>query len=186
MSVLQSKTMPRSSFKVLDSAYPHFVTSSIVNWIPLFRNPDLSEIVLNSLRYLQRQHILILYGYVIMEDHIHLIIEADDVSKTMRSFKSYTARKIIDHLMQTEDIPMLALLKKYKLESHIESTYQVWQEGFHPILLKNSEMMLQKIKYIHDNPVRKGLIKKPEEWKYSSASNYLGMEGLISVKITWY
>ncbi|MBM4067104.1 MAG: transposase, partial [Planctomycetes bacterium] len=54
-----------------------------------------------------------------------------------------------------------------------ESDYQVWQEGIHPQLILNEEMLMQKIEYIHYNPVRHGLVDAPEHWRYSSSRNYL-------------
>lgn len=51
--------------------------------------------------------------------------------------------------------------------------YKVWQEGYHPIAIDTDDFFQQKLDYLHENPVRKGFVEKPEYWRYSSARNYL-------------
>ena len=63
--------------------------------------------------------------------------------------------------------------------------YQFWQEGVHPEYIQNEDMMRQKVEYIHQNPVNRGYIDRPEQWRYSSARNYLGLEGLLEVHTQW-
>ena len=63
--------------------------------------------------------------------------------------------------------------------------YQVWQEGSHPQEIYGEKMLIQKIDYIHNNPVRRGYVDEAREWRYSSARNYGGMEGLLEVKTDW-
>ena len=55
-----------------------------------------------------------------------------------------------------------------------ESAYQVWQEGVHPQAIVGDEMMLQKLEYLHNNPVKRGLVAAPEHWRYSSAHEWCG------------
>jgi len=59
--------------------------------------------------------------------------------------------------------------------------YQFWQEGFHPKQIVGDDMLIQKIEYIHNNPVKRGYVEKPRHWRYSTARNYAGMDGLIEV-----
>lgn len=63
--------------------------------------------------------------------------------------------------------------------------YQVWQEGSHPQEIQDWDMMRQKLDYIHQNPVARGYVDLPEHWRYSSARNYMGEEGLIDVFKDW-
>ncbi|PKM35856.1 MAG: transposase, partial [Gammaproteobacteria bacterium HGW-Gammaproteobacteria-10] len=90
--------MPRSSYHVLMNPCPHFLTATINHWLPLFTRPQTVDIVLESWRFLQQNEGFRLYGYVILENHLHLIAASDDLSRDMRRFKSYTARRIIDFL----------------------------------------------------------------------------------------
>jgi putative transposase len=64
---------------------------TVVEWMPLFTNPDIVSLVLESLRFVQKEHQVILYAYVIMEHHLHLIASAPELGKTMKEFKSFTA-----------------------------------------------------------------------------------------------
>ena len=106
-SVVTSKTerryqegvdMARTRYKFLKGdCFPYFLTATTVNWLPLFRDPDIANIVIASLAFLQREKRLILYAYVLMENHIHLIASAENLSKETANFKSFTARQSIDH-----------------------------------------------------------------------------------------
>jgi len=82
--------MGKSRYKVVgNGAEPHFVTCSVVDWLPLFSNPVIAKIVIDSLLFLQEQRRLSLHAYVIMENHLHLIASADDLAKEIGDFKSY-------------------------------------------------------------------------------------------------
>jgi len=103
----------------------------------------------------------------------------------MRHFKSFTARQIIDLLEQRGVRVLLQQLRALKLRHKKESTYQVWQEGSHPQQIRDDEMMWQKIEYIHNNPVVRGYVDDPLDWRHSSARNYAGRPGLIEVVTDW-
>ena len=70
---------------------------------------------------------------------------------------------------------------RYKQPTKTRSTYQVWQEGFHPQQIVSEEMLHQKVNYLHHNPVRIGVVEQPEDWVYSSARDYAGGKGLIEL-----
>ncbi|MDX1590726.1 MAG: transposase [Balneolaceae bacterium] len=175
--------MGRSSYRVYDSDYPYFITSLIVEGYPIFAQPLAAEIVLNALCFLQKKRDTKLYAYVIMENHIHLVLQADRLSSKIQAFKSWTARAIIDAFKETGRYHQLRKLRKAKNPSHIDSVHQLWQEGFHPKHIFSNAMMIQKIEYIHQNPVKRGFVDREEDWTYSSARNYLGMRGLIPVTL---
>jgi len=80
---------------------------------------------------------------------------------------------------------LLQQLRALKLRHKKESTYQVWQEGSHPQQIRDDEMMWQKIEYIHNNPVVRGYVDDPPDWRHSSARNYAGRRGLIEVVTDW-
>jgi len=175
-------TMGRSRYHVLGNQ-PHFLTCTVVNWMPLFGKVELAQIVLDSLNFMQRQQRLALYGYVIMENHLHLIASAANLSKEIGNFKSFTARAIIDLLERNNANYILNQLKFYKLQHKTDQSYQVWQEGFHPQAILSEEMLRQKLDYIHNNPIRRGYVDEPDHWRYSSYRNYMGLPGLLSVDL---
>ena len=158
---------------------------TVVEWIPLFMNPEIVSILFQSLRFDQSNRQLILYAFVIMENHLHLIASAPELSKIMKEFKSFTARSIIDYLEEQKSFDLLEKLRRAKLPYKTQSDYQVWQEGSHPQEIHSDEMMRQKIEYIHNNPVRRGYVDEPKYWRYSSARNYEGFDGLIEVCMDW-
>ena len=95
--------MGRSRYKIYEPTYPHFITCTVLNWIPLFTRKESVEILLESFRYLQKTDNLKLYAYVILENHIHIVAQSDDISKSMEKFKRHTARKLI-MLLQKENV----------------------------------------------------------------------------------
>jgi putative transposase len=177
--------MGRTRYKIYSDQQPHFFTITIVEWIPLFMNPAIVALVLESLRFVQKERQVILDAYVIMEHHLHLIASGPDPGKTMKEFKSFTARKVIDFLKGHNSVPLLEKLRRAKLRHKKESEYQLWQEGSHPEEIHNEKMLIQKIEYIHNNPVRRGYVDEPKHWRYSSARNYEGEKGLLEIKTDW-
>ncbi|MGZ5051320.1 MAG: REP-associated tyrosine transposase [Methylobacter sp.] len=177
--------MPRSRYRVQDNPHPHFLTATINHWLPLFTRPETVNIVLDSWRFLQREAGFRLYGYVILENHLHLIAASDDLSRDMQRFKSYTAKQIIEHLEQRRSTKLLELLAFFKRAHKQDATYQVWEEGNHPQIIESETVMRQKLDYIHWNPVKRGYVDLPEHWRYSSARNYAGQLGLIEVVRDW-
>ncbi len=176
--------MGRDRYKILDPAAPYFVTCTALQWLPLFAQPAHARILLDSLQYLQSEAGLTLYGYVILENHCHLLGRSPNMGKTLASFKSYTAREIVDRLAERHS-PALELLAFHKARHKTDREHQVWQEGSHPEQVEGEAMMLQKLTYIHNNPVARGNVDDPLHWRYSSARNYSGMQGLIEVTTQW-
>jgi len=161
------------------------MTETIVNWLPLFSNPDVVSIIYDSWRFMIDHKRLCLYAYVIMENHLHLIASSDAISKEIGDFKSFTARKIIDYFEDRGSKRILDELAFYKLAHKTDREHQFWQEGSHPEFIKDREMMVQKVEYIHNNPVKRGYVDEAAHWRYSSARNYAGLKGLLDVVTEW-
>jgi REP element-mobilizing transposase RayT len=178
--------MARSRYKIFEDQYPHFFTSTIVNWIPIFGSRPIAQIILDSLQFLQDNDRLIVHAYVIMENHLHIIASSENLSKEIGNFRSFTARKIIDFLNERNAKNVLKQLAYYKLRHKKDRDYQLWQEGTHPQRVHDLAMMQQKIEYIHNNPVKRGYVDDPIHWRYSSARNYAGQPGLLNVDMGWF
>jgi REP element-mobilizing transposase RayT len=177
--------MGRSRYKIHEPTYPHFITCTILHWIPIFTRTETTDIIFNSLKYLQQTDNLKLYAYVILENHLHLIVQSDDLSKSMESFKKYTARQIIDLLKMRNVTTILNQLSFYKKAHKDDREYQLWQEGIAPKLIQDDEMMVERINYIHNNPIKRGYVDEAKHWRYSSARDYEGDVGLIEVEKFW-
>jgi REP element-mobilizing transposase RayT len=163
--------MGRSRYKITDNTAPHFVTFTVLHWIPIFTNPATVNIIFNSLKFLQKEGLKI-NAFVILENHMHFILQSDNLSKDIQRLKSFTAKKIINFLQQKNIKTILEQLAFYKKSHKNQTHYQLWQEGCHPEIISTVGMMRQKIQYIHDNPVKRGYVDFSEHWRYSSYRNY--------------
>jgi len=177
--------MSKSRYRVIEPTAPHFLTCTLVGWMPLFARPEVVQVILDSWRFLQGQSRLTLHGFVIMENHLHLIASSEHLAKEVAAFKSYTARQIIDGLEARNDVPILAWLKEHRELYRTDREHQFWEIGSHPQAIMTPDMMRQKLDYIHNNPVRRGYVDAPEHWRYSSARNYAGQPGLLNVNVDW-
>ena len=177
--------MGRSRYKITNPQLPHFITLTVLHWIPVFTRPDTVTILLDALRYLANDGLKV-YAYVILENHCHFVVQSDELGRDIARFKSFTARQIIQYLSENGVNQILDQLAFYKKAHKKDQGYQFWQEGVHPELIQNDMMMRQKVDYIHFNPVKRGYVDQPEHWRYSSARNYLEQPGLLEeVYVQW-
>jgi REP element-mobilizing transposase RayT len=168
----------RSNYKIIEKNGIYFVSSTIIEWIPVFTSKKYFKIMIDSLNYGKSEKGLKIYFYVIMDNHFHIIVKHPDLSDLMRSLKGFTAVKILEELHKDKNKWKLDLFKYYR-KKFKSTTYQVWQEGFHPQLISSDKMLAQKVEYLHYNPVKRGLVNNPEDWKYSSANNREWDDSLI-------
>ena len=175
--------MGRSRYIITDPISPHFMTCTVVEWLPVFTRQATVQIILDCWLY-QRQHSgLKLYGYVILENHLHFVDQAPNLTKCVASFKAYTARQIIDHLQSQKAVTLLQRLHFAKAAHKHDRQFQFWQEGIHAELIFSETIMREKLDYIHQNPVKRGYVGVPEHWRYSSAGHYAGIGGLIDIDL---
>lgn len=177
--------MSRSRYRIFETHYPYFLTCTIVEWLPIFTRKETVQIILDSWKFLQANGRMEIFGYVVLENHLHLIASSPDLSKEIGDFKSFTARQIIDLLKRKHVRVLLDHLQRFKANHKVDRDFQFWQEGSHPQQIQNGEMMRQKLEYAHYNPVKRGYVDEPTHWCYSSARNYAGKPGLIEVRTNW-
>ncbi len=130
--------------------YPYMTTTVILNREPILNDTEIADIMLKVILSGSKQKWYYLLSFVIMPEHIHLVIipEGKKISECMKSVKGFSGWKIN---------------KKYNKKGSI------WQSGFYNWILDSQEKVLSRIKYIEENPVRKGIVERPEDYKYSSA-----------------
>ncbi len=177
--------MGRSRYKIYEPTHPYFITCTVLHWIPIFTRTQSTDILFDSLKFLQKSDNLKITAYVILENHLHMIVSSDDISKTMAKFKSYTAKELINLLQKSNAKTILEQLAFYKKAHKTETTYQVWQEGIQPKLIVDEKMMIDRINYIHNNPIKRGYVEEAKHWRYSSARDYEGITGLIEIEKWW-
>ena len=157
----------RSHYKINDPEGIYFTTSSIIEWIPLFISKSYFDILVESMKYCQSEKALKIYAYVILDNHFHMICQSSDLSRTMQSLKRQTSRSILKKLEHDQKDWILNLLKFYKKRHKHNSQHQLWQEGYHPKQITSDDIFRQKVEYIHHNPVKRGYVELPENWRYS-------------------
>ena len=173
--------MGRSRYIITEADKAHFMTCTVMEWLPVFTRPETVQIILECWQYQRQYSGLRLYGYVVLENHVHFIAQAPDLRRCVSSFKSFTARQIIDYLLAQHATRLLERLRFSKRAHKVDRNYQFWQEGVHAELIFSETMMREKLTYIHANPVKRGYVSLPEHWRYSSASFYEQGTGLIDI-----
>lgn len=163
---------------------PHFVTVTVLHWIPVFTRPATVEILFETLKFLSAEGLKV-YAYVILENHLHMVVQSSQLDRDLARFKSFTAKRLIAFLDEHKINTILEQLAFYKKAHKGDRTFQFWQEGVHPEWIQNEEMMKQKIDYIHYNPVKRGYVDDAVHWRYSSARDYAGVSGLMDVCRQW-
>ena len=173
----------RSRYKIAELEAPHFITCTIVGWLPVFTRAKYFDIIIASLTFCRKQKGLRLHAYVILDNHLHLMVSSDNLSQVIRDFKRHTAKGILALGRQDDKQWLLKQFEFFKCGHKVESSHQVWQEGVHPQAITSEEMLRQKLDYIHFNPVKIGLLDCPADWRYSSARNFSGSEGVLEIDV---
>jgi putative transposase len=163
-------TVPRNSYMEIGNIY--FWTATINNWNQLLNPHDLKDIIINSLRYLSDKKKIKVYGFVVMPNHIHLIwelLEKNGKENAHVSFLKFTAHEFKKYLQLSNPL----LLLQYAVDAH-NKAYEFWQRDSMAFLLVKRETALQKLEYIHTNPMglRWNLCDDPVSYHYSSARFY--------------
>jgi len=173
-----------TAYKISDEGI-YFLTFQVVGWLDLFTRKDYRDIAIESFQYCQRNKGLNLFAYVIMSNHIHLLAQSEkgDLSGTIRDFKSNTSKRFMDFL----DDPVesrkdwIKIVFEYHGKYKNKQTNQVWTHEKHAEHIYSQKFIEQKINYIHNNPVRAGIVLRPEDYVYSSASNYADLDSVMEV-----
>jgi putative transposase len=140
----------------------YFITPTIKNWYYIFDRHNRWQIIADSIKFCQENKGLEVYAYVFMLNHLHLIIKSPDATSFLRDFKKFTSKKLIENIANSEP-QVLELFKS-------ENGYRFWKEDNQPKIIETEKFALQKMNYIHNNPVVKGYVDRPEYWKWSSAN----------------
>ena len=176
----------KEGYIIRDQSKAHFITATVVDWVDVFSRKAYRDCIIESLDFCIKNKGMVLYGFVIMSNHIHLIIQSDKnkLSDLIRDFKKFTAKTIL-HKIETEPESRADwMLKRFEFacKSHSRNEkYQFWQYGNHPEEIFSEKFFWSKLDYIHLNPVRAGIVVKASHYLYSSASNYVNDYGIITI-----
>uniref|UniRef100_UPI004048CAF1 REP-associated tyrosine transposase n=1 Tax=Flavobacterium sp. TaxID=239 RepID=UPI004048CAF1 len=178
----------KEGYVIRDQDKAHFITATVVDWIDVFTRQNYRDSVVECLNFCIKNKGMIVYAYVIMSNHIHIVVQSNEgkLSDLIRDFKKFTAKTILDKIQNESESRREWMLERFQkaTETHTRNkNYQFWQYGNHPEEVYSEKFLWSKIDYIHMNPVRSGLVKKIEDYIYSSASNYINNEGLVEVEL---
>ena len=167
----------------------YFVTITTVEWIDVFIRPAQKFLLIDSLSYCQEHKGLKIYAFCIMSNHIHMICQADEgrvLCDIMRDFKKHTSKQIVRNIIEYPESRrrwMLDIFKKACSHLNRNQTYKVWQNGYHAEIVFSDWFLIQKLNYIHNNPVAAQIVEQATEYIFSSAKNYANMGGILDIEI---
>jgi putative transposase len=177
-----------SSYKFHNPNGLYFVTFATVAWVDVFTRKEYAEILLESLRFCQKEKGLCVHSWCIMSNHVHLIISKTDkyeLHEIMRDLKKFTSSQIIKAIIGSNESRknwILWIFQAAGKENPNNKNYQFWQQDNHPLELTSGAFILQKLQYIHRNPVAAGIVTESQYYRYSSAIDYAGGKGLLEVE----
>ncbi len=163
------------------------MTLSIVNGIELFLNHDFRISVIESIKYCQRNKGLEVNAWCLTPNKLYMIAKATggiQLSSIICDLKKFTSKAILKQLKGATDEQSAFLLKQFKkaASKHRKPLeHKVWEEGYYPDELFSPDYILQKLNFIHVNPIEQGKIKRSWEFDFSSAKDYSGINGSINV-----
>lgn len=164
----------------------YFVSFAVVDWLDVFTRNEYKNIVLESLKYCQKEKGMEIIAWCIMTSHVHLIFRSTNDTKPetiLGDIKRFTSREIVKAIQENPRESRKEYLLKHFIENAEKSSnvknYQFWRHDNKPIELWSNAVIKQKINYIHQNPVEEGLVFKAEDYVYSSAIDYAGEKGYL-------
>jgi REP element-mobilizing transposase RayT len=177
-----------TGYQIKDQEGLHFLTFQIVDWIDIFTRKIYKDIIIDSFKYSIENKGFQIFAYVIMSNHIHLVAQSSigRLSDNIRDLKKFTSKRIISTILEINESRKEWLLTRFRFRASQHSrneVYQVWTHENHAMLLYSNEFIREKIEYIHDNPVKAGIVRNPEDYLYSSARNYASLEAPIDIPV---
>ncbi|MFA5986807.1 MAG: hypothetical protein WC819_05690 [Parcubacteria group bacterium] len=136
---------------------------TVARWYYLFDRHHRWHILADSLAYCREHKGLKLYGFVFILNHIHVIVQSPDVSGFVRDFKRFTSGEFRKNLIKNEPTVLKLFLDQ-------KGNYEFWQKTNMPKCIGLESFFQNKLTYMHNNPVRKNYVMKPEDWYWSSAN----------------
>ena len=175
------------SYQIKNQEALYFLTCQVVGWVDIFSRQLYRDIVVKSLDYCRKNKRLRIYAYVIMTNHVHLVVQSEGgyLSDTIRDFKRFTSNTILKEVsnnIHESRKEWLEMVFQYhaKFNSRVNDK-QFWTHENHAVELTDNKIIDSKVDYIHMNPVRSGWVFEPEDYLYSSARNYCGLQGQLEI-----
>jgi len=161
----------------------YFVSFAVQGWIDVFTRNEYKDILVENLKFCQKNKGLEIFAWCIMTNHVHLITGAKEgfrLPDILRDYKKFTSKALKNAIVKN-----IQESRKERMLQQFETPegFRFWRGDNKPIELWSNKVINQKIDYIHQNPVEAGLVFKAEDYVYSSAVDYAGEQGLLSVMV---
>jgi hypothetical protein len=179
------------NYRIRADGAVYFVTYSVVDWLPVFVSEAACRIVTDSLMFCHQNKGLRINACVIMPTHLHAILfhetfGTDPLRAALTDFRKFTGRQLSDLCARSSPACFVETLREASGE---DRQRRFWQPTRHPEVVETEPFWRQKLDYLHDNPRRKGLVRRAEHWRFSSAAYYLsdGREAcdFLVTRIAW-
>jgi putative transposase len=168
--------MPKGLKRYYGTGDLHFITCSCYQRQPWLDTAQRRDLLLKCLEEVRKEHRFVVLGYVIMPEHFHLLMsepQLGDPSTAMQSVKQRFAQRVMPRRRQRNPAPR-SLREPQPMP--------VWQPRFYDFNVWTERRRIEKLRYMHRNPVKRALVKEPEQWLWSSFRYYKYRDvGLVRV-----
>lgn len=161
--------VPNRLHRYYGAGYSHFITTSCYQRLPLLGSPRRRDLFLRVLEQVRRRYHFVVAGYVVMPEHVHLLISEPgrgNPSLVMQAIKQGFARRLLARLRRSEDA------RQFSLWSGPIERGRIWQPRFYDFVVFSDNKRVEKLRYMHRNPVKRGLVLAPEQWEWGSYRHY--------------
>lgn len=167
----------------------HFTTFNTVDWVDVFIRPVYKQVIVHTLNHFIDNKGLTVYAWCLMTNHLHLMAQAKEgyvISEIEKEFKTFTATKILEAIDTEPEARKDWMLKRFENFGNILGLlkkFHVWQNSSNPVYLdmRKTDLLIDHISFIHENPVRDRFVDTAADYPYSSARDYAGMKGLVKI-----
>jgi putative transposase len=168
--------VPRDLKRYTGDGHLHFITFSCYHRRPFLGSARRRDLVLRVLEQTRVSYDFGIVGYVIMPEHIHLLIsepQRKNLSTAIKAFKQAVARRALGR--RKRDASQIALFTD-------SAPQRFWQPRFYDFNVFTEKKRVEKLRYMHRNPVTRGLAARPEDWRWSSYRYYMLNEtGIVTI-----
>jgi len=180
----------RAGYQIRNQHAVHFLTFTVIQWIDVFTRPNYAEILVDSIKFCQKNKNFKLHAWCLMFNHLHLLCSSDEPNKlsdTLRDMKQFTSKEIIKAIKNNKQESrknwMLWLFESSGRGNPRNQDVQFWQQSNHPIECDTQEMLDSRLNYIHENPVKSKIVQKAEDYNFCSAMDYYKGQNIGKLKI---
>jgi len=162
-SAVSSTAMPRGLFRFQHTGEFHFLTFSCYHRFPYLQMATARDLFESALECIRRRYVFLVAGYVVMPEHVHLLVSEPRKGLLSRAVQALK----LSVSVRREERPF-------------------WQARYYDFNVHTHDKQVEKLRYMHRNPVVRGLVEKPEHWPWSSYRHYLmGTTGTVEIESEW-